>query len=64
MFRFLRHIALASTALSVATARAEIDFNRDVRPIFNKHCTSCHGGVKQASGVSFVYREKALGEAK
>ena len=38
----------------------EIDFNDHVRPIFNAHCTACHGGVKQAADVSFVYKEQVL----
>ncbi len=37
-----------------------IQFNRQIRPIFNKHCTACHGGVKQAADISFVYRESVL----
>lgn len=39
---------------------SQVEFNRDVRPIFTKHCTSCHGGVKEAGAVSFVYREKLV----
>lgn len=42
----------------------QIDFNRDIRPILNNNCTSCHGGVKQAGKVSFIYREQALGTGK
>lgn len=37
-----------------------VDFNRDVRPIFNQHCVACHGGVKQAGGLSFVYADSVL----
>jgi len=46
------------------SAAQHVDFNRDIRPIFNAHCITCHGGVKQASGVSFSYREQALGKGK
>lgn len=45
-------------------AAQHVDFNRDIRPIFNAHCITCHGGVKQAGGVSFSYREQALGSGK
>lgn len=42
----------------------EISFNRDIRPIFNQNCVACHGGVRQKNGVSFIFREEALGIGK
>ncbi len=43
----------------VAAATGPVDFNRDIRPIFNNNCVSCHGGVKMAAKISFVFREEA-----
>ena len=37
-----------------------VDFNTHIRPIFTSHCTSCHGGVKQAADLSFVYADSAM----
>ncbi|MCA9138678.1 MAG: PSD1 domain-containing protein [Planctomycetales bacterium] len=39
---------------------ATIDFNEHIRPLFNAHCVACHGGVKQAGEISFVYKEQVL----
>ena len=32
-----------------------ISYNNDVRPILNDNCLACHGGVRQAGGVSFLF---------
>jgi hypothetical protein len=42
----------------------EVRFSRDIRPIFNQNCAPCHGGVRQKNGVSFIFREEALGIGK
>ena len=42
----------------------EVSFSRDIRPIFNQNCVACHGGVRQKNGVSFIFREDALGLGK
>lgn len=38
----------------------EIDYNTQVKPILNKHCISCHGGVTAKGGFSLLFREEAL----
>ena len=38
-----------------------VSYNRDIRPILNKNCLSCHGGVKESGGFSLLFEEDALG---
>src|SRR6187549_4095748 len=42
----------------------KIDYNTQVKPIFNKKCITCHGGVKAKSNFSLLFREDALKPAK
>ena len=37
-----------------------LDYSKDIRPILNRHCLKCHGGVKQQGGLSFLFRTAAL----
>ncbi len=37
-----------------------IDFNKHIRPVLNANCTACHGGVKAAGGLSFLFREESI----
>lgn len=59
MLKLLQYIPLLVTPLAAA-----VDFNRDVRPILNKNCVACHGGVKEAGEVSFIFREQVLGKGE
>lgn len=36
-----------------------VDYNGDIKPILNKHCIACHGGVKKSSGFSMLFQEEA-----
>ena len=42
----------------------KIDFSTQVKPILNKNCIACHGGVKKASEFSLLFRDEALAKAK
>lgn len=47
-----------------ASAEDKISFNEKIRPILNRSCVGCHGGVKKAGDVSLIYREEALGKGE
>ena len=41
-------------------AGPEVSFNAEIKPLINKKCISCHGGVKRNSGFSLLFRQDAL----
>jgi hypothetical protein len=41
-----------------------VDYNDHVKPILNKHCMGCHGGVKKAGDVSFLFEHEMLRPGK
>lgn len=41
-----------------------VDYNTQVKPLLNKNCITCHGGVKKASGFSLLFKQEALAPAK
>ncbi|MBN8789091.1 MAG: DUF1553 domain-containing protein [Terrimonas sp.] len=41
-----------------------VDFSAEVKPLLNKKCISCHGGVKKEGGFSVLFREEALGKTE
>lgn len=60
-------IVIAGTAILTglpAWLSKPVDYNADVKPILNKHCMSCHGGVKKAGGVSFLFEHELLKPSK
>lgn len=56
-------LVVASIFLYI-TRRPPVDFTTQVKPIINKNCITCHGGVKQKGGFSLLFREEALAKTK
>ena len=46
---------------SMSTGSQRVDFNAEIRPILNKKCITCHGGVKRSGEFSLLFRTEALG---
>ena len=61
-------VVLISTATGAWFAQKmfhrPVSFSNDIQPILNQNCVQCHGGVRQKNGVSFIFREEALGTGK
>jgi len=62
-------VALTLTAgagimFAACRSNKKVDFSTEVKPVLNKHCISCHGGVKQSGGFSVLFKEEALGITK
>lgn len=43
---------------------SRVDYNTQIKPILNKNCIACHGGVKKASDFSLLFKHEALAPAK
>jgi hypothetical protein len=56
-------IVLALTAVIIYPSDP-IDYNTEVKPILNKKCITCHGGVKQEAGFSLLFEEEAFAPTK
>lgn len=50
--------------MSGCQKKDQIDFSTQVKPILNKHCISCHGGVKRNAKFSLLFRHEALDTAE
>ncbi|NBW03800.1 MAG: DUF1549 domain-containing protein, partial [Cytophagia bacterium] len=49
---------LVSTYIS-SSSHTQISYAQDVKPILNKHCITCHGGVKKQGKFSLLFQEEA-----
>lgn len=45
-------------------AEDAVDFNTQVKPILNKKCIACHGGVKREADYSLLFPQDALAKAE
>ena len=53
-------LALAIIGFLVFGEEKQVDFSTQIKPILNKHCITCHGGVKKNGGFSVLFEEEAF----
>lgn len=44
----------------ISCSEKKVSFNEDIKPLINKKCISCHGGVKRNGGFSLLFKQDAL----
>ncbi len=49
--RYVSAWLLSIVAWSTASSAAAVDYQRDIKPILRGHCYSCHGSLRQKSGL-------------
>lgn len=47
-------------AESCSFIQPRVSFNEEIKPLINKRCITCHGGVKRNGGFSLLFRKDAL----
>jgi len=57
-------LGIALISWRIFSPQRRIDFNTEVKPIFNKKCIVCHGGVRRQADFSLLFRADALGKTK
>ena len=57
-------LVLFIIVIKLAIIHPPVDFTTQVKPILNKNCITCHGGVRQKGGFSLLFREEALAKTK
>ncbi len=57
-------VAIAGIFIYFIRPHDAVDFNSEVKPILNKRCITCHGGVRQKANYSLLFRTDALLPAK
>jgi mono/diheme cytochrome c family protein len=59
-FLIVLFFAVAIAVYFFTATNKPVDFNTQVKPIFNKKCITCHGGVRRKAGFSLLFRSEAL----
>ncbi len=57
-------IILVTVVSSYFVSNNKVDFNVEIKPLLNKKCITCHGGVKRQAGFSLLFRSDALSKSK
>ena len=64
MWMVMLLLVVVPAALLLSLGTRPVDFSSQVKPIFNKKCITCHGGVRRKGGFSVLFRSEALAKTE
>jgi hypothetical protein len=53
-------VVIMALTFFMANQQDDVSYSLQVKPILNKRCIACHGGVRKKGGFSLLFREEAL----
>jgi hypothetical protein len=57
-------VVILASAWLINNSFSLVDYSTQVKPIINKNCITCHGGVRAKGNFSLLFRDSALKKAK
>ena len=57
-------LAIITLSFVLFTKDDTVDYSTQVKPIINKNCITCHGGVRAKGNFSLLFRDQALAKTK
>src|SRR3954453_24117187 len=57
-------VAILASARLINISSSRVDYSTQVKPIINKNCITCHGGVRAKANFSLLFRDQALAKTK
>src|SRR6266487_6691758 len=64
LFATILIIAVIASAWLININSSHVEFSTQVKPIINKNCIICHGGVRAKANFSLLFRDQALAKTK
>jgi hypothetical protein len=57
-------LLLGIVLLQSCQTKERVDFSTQIKPIINKNCITCHGGVKKNAGFSLLFEAEAFADTE
>lgn len=60
LYRYINFIALILLVFVSCSHEGDISYSEEIKPLLNRKCLRCHGGIRALGGFSLLFPEQAL----